>query len=32
VLGITDKLQPLPEHRGIYVHGAAATAPRAAVG
>jgi chemotaxis protein methyltransferase CheR len=31
VLGITDKLQPLPEHRGIYVHGTRA-APRMAVG
>jgi chemotaxis protein methyltransferase CheR len=32
VLGITDKLQPLPEHRGIYVHGGAPAAARMAVG
>jgi chemotaxis protein methyltransferase CheR len=32
VLGITDKLQPLPEHRGIYVHGGPAIPARAAVG
>jgi chemotaxis protein methyltransferase CheR len=32
VLGITDKLQPLSEHRGIYVHGSASAVPaRAAV-
>jgi chemotaxis protein methyltransferase CheR len=32
VLGITDKLQPLPEQRGIYVHRAPTTPARLAVG
>ncbi|MDB5409774.1 MAG: protein-glutamate O-methyltransferase CheR [Rhodospirillales bacterium] len=33
VLGITDKLQPLPEHRGIYVQATPAAVPaRAAAG